>query len=83
MPLLSFAAFASLPGVSGDHLAKHLVSIIELVRNYFNEDRLRRDESLKVTPRFMGINYYFIRAVFEWPELKENPTYPVREDINK
>jgi len=27
--------------------------------------------------RFMGINYYFIRAVYKWPETKENPTYPV------
>ena len=31
----------------------------------------------------MGINYYFIRAVYEWPELEENPTYPVREDMNE
>ena len=60
------------------------VSIIEFcyfqdtVTNYFNEDRLRR--SLKATLRFMGINYYFIRAVYEWPELEDNPTYPVRED---
>ena len=61
------------------------VSIIEfcyfqdtITKNYFNEDRLRR--SLKATLRFMGINYYFIRAVYEWPELEDNPTYPVRED---
>ena len=27
----------------------------------------------------MGINYYFIRAVYDWSEeIKENPTFPVR-----
>jgi len=27
--------------------------------------------------RFMGIDYYFVRAQYDWPELSENPTYPV------
>ena len=31
----------------------------------------------------MGINYYFIRAVYPWPEIKENPTFPVRKDFNQ
>ena len=31
----------------------------------------------------MGINYYFIRAVYSWPEIKDNPTFPVRGDNNE
>ena len=31
----------------------------------------------------MGINYYFIRAVYSWPEIKDNPTFPVRGDSNE
>ena len=27
--------------------------------------------------RFMGIDYYFVRAQYEWPEIADNPTYPV------
>ena len=31
----------------------------------------------------MGINYYFIRAVYDWSEeIKENPTFPVRIQKN-
>ena len=25
----------------------------------------------------MGIDYYFVRAQYDWPEVAENPTYPV------
>ena len=63
-----------------------VVSIIEFcyfqdtVTNYFLFPR--HDESVKVTHRFMGINYYFIRAVYEWPELEKNPTYPVSDILN-
>lgn len=27
--------------------------------------------------RFMGIDYYFVRAAYDWPEVADNPTYPV------
>ena len=27
--------------------------------------------------RFMGIDYYFVRAQYDWPEIADNPTYPV------
>ena len=34
--------------------------------------------SLKICGiRFMGIDYYFVRAQYDWPEVAENPTYPV------
>ena len=34
--------------------------------------------SLKIYEiRFMGIDYYFVRAQYDWPEVAENPTYPV------
>ena len=33
--------------------------------------------SIALIIRFMGIDYYFVRAQYDWPELSENPTYPV------